>query len=79
MTLISLLKFYMKKLVTGAASIVDGTPPMLFLATVSNRPFDSMTASSDFSVAGTKSHTKIMKGCQGISSQQAGHSNCMIH
>ena len=54
MKLISLFKFNMKKLATGAASIVDGTSTMLFPATVSNWPFDSMTASNDVSVARMK-------------------------
>ena len=49
-----MFKFNMKKLATGAASIVDGTSTMLFPAAVSNWPFDTMTASNDASVARTK-------------------------
>ena len=52
--IIDMFKFNMKKLATGAASIVDGTSTMLFPATVSNWPFDSMTASNDVSVARMK-------------------------
>ena len=52
--IIIMFKFNMKKLATGAASIVDGTSTMLFPAAVSNWPFDAMTASNDASVARTK-------------------------